>query len=270
MWLRHVKAVSSVARGLNSDAKTTDQNLSSFLVSEPLAMSWVFAEPLFEPEEAGEGRRARKHGCGNLLQELGLAHTPEQASARDSCRSKSHFVYVVSRNLYAGSLNLRACSTLWGVDPHFMVWRHRWGTGNRHLVCDRTTTVTWSSCKLSLQVHLPDCGCAESRTLKTVLLQAKRATAPGRPRHQPAQARNAEAVASCQKPAFGRQADHSQQWSACVVELCPLASFQKAFFVDIGRICSGPTPFLAESYSAANAGYKDCSELQMQAFLLAQ
>ena len=52
--------------------------------------------------------------------------------------------------------------------------------------------------------------------------------------------------------------------------MCPLASFQKAVFVDIGRTCSGPIIFLAILYSAANAGYTDCSELQMQAFLLAQ
>ncbi len=52
--------------------------------------------------------------------------------------------------------------------------------------------------------------------------------------------------------------------------MCPLASFQKALLRDPGRTCSGPAPFLAVSYSAASAGYKDCSELQMQAFLLAQ
>ncbi len=49
-------------------------------------------------------------------------------------------------------------------------------------------------------------------------------------------------------------------------QVCPLASFQKAFLWDPGRTCSGPAPFLAESYSAASAGYKDCNELQMQAF----
>lgn len=53
-------------------------------------------------------------------------------------------------------------------------------------------------------------------------------------------------------------------------QVCPLASFQKAIFWDPGRTCSGPTPFLAVSYSAASAGYIDCSELQTQAFLLAQ
>ena len=53
-------------------------------------------------------------------------------------------------------------------------------------------------------------------------------------------------------------------------QVCPLASFQKTNLSDPGRTCSGPTPFLAMSYSAASAGYNDCSELQMQAFLLAQ
>ncbi len=53
-------------------------------------------------------------------------------------------------------------------------------------------------------------------------------------------------------------------------QVCPLASFQNAFLLDPGRTCSGPAPFLAESYSAASAGYNDCSELQMQALLLAQ
>ncbi len=53
-------------------------------------------------------------------------------------------------------------------------------------------------------------------------------------------------------------------------QVCPLTSFQKTIFLDLGRTCSGPTPFLAVSYSAANSGYNDCSELQMQAFLLAQ
>ena len=52
--------------------------------------------------------------------------------------------------------------------------------------------------------------------------------------------------------------------------VCPLALFQKATRRDLGRTCSGPTPFLAVSYSAASAGYSDCSELQIQAFLLAQ
>jgi len=52
--------------------------------------------------------------------------------------------------------------------------------------------------------------------------------------------------------------------------VCPLASFQKATFLDPSRTCSGPTPFLAASYSAASAGYNDCSELRMQAFLLVQ
>lgn len=32
---------------------------------------------------------------------------------------------------------------------------------------------------------------------------------------------------------------------------------------DLARTCPGPTPFLATSYSAASAGYNDCSELQM-------
>jgi len=51
---------------------------------------------------------------------------------------------------------------------------------------------------------------------------------------------------------------------------CPLASFQQTVLSEPGRTCSGPTPFLAVSYSAASAGYNDCSELHMQAFLLAQ
>ena len=51
---------------------------------------------------------------------------------------------------------------------------------------------------------------------------------------------------------------------------CPLASLQKAILSDPGRTSSGPKPFFAVSYSAASSGYNDCSELQMQAFLLAQ
>jgi len=58
-----------------------------------------------------------------------------------------------------------------------------------------------------------------TRIFKAELLQPNRATVLSRPRHQPAQARAAEAVASCQKSALGRQADHSQQRFACVVEL---------------------------------------------------
>ncbi len=53
-------------------------------------------------------------------------------------------------------------------------------------------------------------------------------------------------------------------------QVCPLASFQKATWLEPGRICSGPRPFLAMSYSAASTGYNNCNELQMQAFLLAQ
>ncbi len=53
-------------------------------------------------------------------------------------------------------------------------------------------------------------------------------------------------------------------------QVCPLASFQNAILSDPGRTCSGPTPFFAVSNSAASAGYNECSELQMQAFLLAQ
>ncbi|KAL0044623.1 hypothetical protein WJX82_003379 [Trebouxia sp. C0006] len=47
--------------------------------------------------------------------------------------------------------------------------------------------------------------------LNSVLLQAKRATSLSRPQHWPAEARAAEAVVSRKKPAFGRQADRSQQ-----------------------------------------------------------
>jgi len=50
-------------------------------------------------------------------------------------------------------------------------------------------------------------------------------------------------------------------------QVCPSACFQKAFLCDFGRTCSGPSPFLAVSYSAAIAGYNDCNELQMQAFV---
>jgi len=51
-------------------------------------------------------------------------------------------------------------------------------------------------------------------------------------------------------------------------QVCPFASFQKAILLDFDRTCSGPTPFLAVSYSAASAGYNDGSELQMQAFFV--
>lgn len=56
-------------------------------------------------------------------------------------------------------------------------------------------------------------------------------------------------------------------WNGMLVRsLLPCAPFQKAMFWDIGRTCSGPTPLLAVSHSAARAGCNDCSELQMQAF----
>ncbi|DBA66766.1 TPA: hypothetical protein ACH3X2_001912 [Trebouxia sp. C0005] len=60
--------------------------------------------------------------------------------------------------------------------------------------------------------------------LKIVLLQSSKNTVLSRPRHQPTETRVAETVASCQESAPGRQAYHSQQRSACVVELhwlCP-------------------------------------------------
>ncbi len=60
------------------------------------------------------------------------------------------------------------------------------------------------------------------------------------------------------------------RWKGDCSQVYPSASFQKTIFLDLGRTCSGPTPFLAVSYSAASAGYSDCSELQMQACLLAQ
>ena len=58
-----------------------------------------------------------------------------------------------------------------------------------------------------------------TRMLETMPLQCITATGFSRPRHQPAQARVTKAVASCQKSALGRQADHSRQQFACVVEL---------------------------------------------------
>ncbi|KAA6420544.1 MAG: hypothetical protein FRX49_09705 [Trebouxia sp. A1-2] len=77
--------------------------------------------------------------------------------------------------------------------------------------------------KLSIEVQLPTCGRAGTRVLKIVLLQSSKNTVLSRPRHQPTETRVAETVASCQESAPGRQAYHSQQRSACVVELslCP-------------------------------------------------
>ena len=49
------------------------------------SISWltlcVFAVCLFEPHVAGEGRQAPKHGYRVMLPELGLAKSPQQASA---------------------------------------------------------------------------------------------------------------------------------------------------------------------------------------------
>ena len=48
-------------------------------------MSWltlcVFAVWLFEPQVADKARQARKHGYGDVLPELDLATTSQQASA---------------------------------------------------------------------------------------------------------------------------------------------------------------------------------------------
>ncbi|KAA6420339.1 MAG: hypothetical protein FRX49_09501, partial [Trebouxia sp. A1-2] len=51
-----------------------------------------------------------------------------------------------------------------------------------------------------------------------MLLRPTGDTVVSRPRHQPAQARAAEAVASRQELAPGKQADHNWQRSACVVD----------------------------------------------------
>ncbi len=99
------------------------------LVSEPQALVsltlCVFAVWVFEPHVAREERQARKHGHEIVLLELGLATTPQQASAKLFCKSTPHFVCVVSHNLYAGNPSFRACSTLSVVVAPFMVWHHR-------------------------------------------------------------------------------------------------------------------------------------------------
>ncbi|KAL0019408.1 hypothetical protein WJX77_010423 [Trebouxia sp. C0004] len=61
--------------------------------------------------------------------------------------------------------------------------------------------------------------------LRTVLLRPTTETVFIRPRHQPAEARAAEAVAPCQESAPGGQADHNRQRSACVVDLQPMSQW---------------------------------------------
>jgi len=53
--------------------------------------------------------------------------------------------------------------------------------------------------------------CFGTRILETVPMQSITEAGHSRPRHQPAQARVAEAVVPRQKSAFGRQADQNQQ-----------------------------------------------------------
>ncbi len=56
----------------------------------------------------------------------------------------------------------------------------------------------------SISLGAPAELCMCTRTLRAVLLQPNRAAGLSKPTHQPAQARDAEAVAPCQKSAFGR------------------------------------------------------------------
>jgi len=68
---------------------------------------------------ASKGHRTGKHGYRNVLRDLGLATTPQQASAVFFLYTRQQFFCIVSHDLYAGAPTFRACNTRWGVSPFF-------------------------------------------------------------------------------------------------------------------------------------------------------
>ena len=98
------------------------------------ALPFVTAWWLIKAQKVSQGRQIRKHGYRKLLPDMGLATTPQQASAVFSMNTAWQLFCVVSQFQCAGNLSFRTGNNYRVVVPPFKDGYHSSGPTSRQLV----------------------------------------------------------------------------------------------------------------------------------------